>query len=126
MNNILSTTELAHIEEDMTVVDVNDDKIGTVEYVRFGDEDYTEEGPETVSGYEREGASENTFVDMIAEVFNPDDIPEPVKARMYRHGFLKVETGLFKDDRYVLLDEVARINDDTVHLTITKDDLFHL
>lgn len=128
MNNMLSTEELTRIEEGMTVIDVNGDKVGTVEFVRFGDEDYTQPGPETSEVYyatERE----DTFIDIVAQVFDPHEIdamPKELQERMYRHGFLKVDPGLFHRDRYVLLDNVNSVMDSEVHLSITKDELFNV
>ncbi len=124
MNNTLSNTELTHIQDGMDVIDVTGEKIGTVEFIRFGDEGYNNSAPETNEAY-YEG-SEDTFIDIVAQVFDPISIPKEIQARMYRHGFLKIETGLFSDDRYVLLDNVASIHNDKVQLSINKDQLFSL
>lgn len=124
MKNTLSKTELTQIQEGMQVIDVNGDKVGKVDSVRFGDEDYQQPGAETNEGYF--DANQDTYIDIVAQVFDPIDVPEEIQARMYRHGFLGVDTGLLKKDRYVLMDKVSHIRDNEIHLSITKDDLFHI
>lgn len=124
MNNALSKTELTHIKEGMKVLDVNGDKVGKVDSVRFGDENYEQPGVETTKvNY---GDNEDTYIDIIAQVYDPIDIPEEIQARMYRHGFLSIDSGFLKKDRYVLLSDVARISEDEVYLSIAKDELFHI
>ena len=115
--------QLTDIREGMDVYDMGGDKIGTVEYVQFGDEDPTKPGAETQTGtsYEARG---DTFVDDIAEALAPSDrLPETIRARMRRHGFVRIDTGLLSKDRIFMLDQVASINDDGVRLRVSRDEL---
>lgn len=112
------------IHEGMDVYDSEGDKIGTVERLYFGSEGVDEPGPEPATAPEMR---DDTLIDEIAEAFNTEDIPEEVRERLLRHGFVHVDGGLiFDKDYYVLPDKIDRVDADGVHVREREEDLFAL
>ncbi len=107
----------------MTVLDKDDQKLGTVEQIQFGDEDLERPGAETQSATEP-GKKENTLVDNIQEALMMDQpLPADIRARLLRYGFIKVDTGLVGSDCFVIADQIAGVTGDNVKLSVAKDDL---
>lgn len=52
------------------------------------------------------------------------NVDEPAWSRLSRVGFIKIDAkGWFASDRYAAADEVARVEGETVYLSVTKDQL---
>ena len=121
-----SNSILNQVHEGMDVCDNEGEKIGSVRKVFLGavtDEmDERGRGPATASNSEWR---DETLVDNIAEAFSADDpLPEAVRGRLLRLGFIRIDTsGLFASDRYVLPDQIESISDDCVRLRLSKDEL---
>lgn len=116
---------LTRISEGMTVYDRQGDKLGTVRSVHFGavsiEDDERGLGPATTSAEETAGSS---LLEDFARTFAPDQLPEPVRARLLRHGFIRVDTtGLFAADRYVMPEQIASVSSDRVALRVTREEL---
>lgn len=112
------------VEEGMDVYDSDGDKIGTVERVYFGSEDREEPGPESVTAPDP-ATGGKTLADVVADIFDPQDIPEEVRERLLRRGFLHIDGGvIFDADYYVLPNQVERVTDEDVHLRVKKEKLF--
>lgn len=114
------------IREGMTVLDVEGNRIGTVEFVKFGDEDVQRPGTEAnqVSPTPRTEVYPNFLEDIAAAISGENSVPEEVRANLLRLGYMKIgNTGLFKGSRYTTLDNVDHVHDDHVHLTIDNDAL---
>ena len=122
--NIKTQNYLTNIREDMTVVDKDNNKIGKVADVHFGDEDPTKPGAETNTPNTDKVQPESWVMDIAEALYGNDTMPEELKARFARYGYIKVDRGLFSSDRYATLDSVTAVNEDTVHLGIDKDELF--
>ncbi len=85
------------VREGMTVVDVADERLGTVAYVRRGD-------PRAVAP---------------ASGDDEPAVPEPERSELLRCGFIKIEGPDLSDtDRYVKGDRIAAVSGDTVRLTL--------
>jgi sporulation protein YlmC with PRC-barrel domain len=113
---------LSRIYEGMEVYDSDGEKIGKVERVQFGQEDTSKPGVEsaTVSST----GERDTLFDNLAEVFtDPDAVPEELRARLLRYGYIKIDTGLLKSDRYVESTQIAGVVEDHVNLHVTRDEL---
>jgi len=113
-----SPMELVH--EGMTVVDSAGEKVGTVEGLKMGDP-----GAATDRGNE---LRDEGFLGDLAQVFGDErepDVSEPMRARLLRTGYLKVDSPgfLIETDRYVPADQIASVSDDTVRLRVLKDTL---
>jgi len=117
---------LSQIHEGMEVYDREGQKVGTVEHVQFGDEDPTNPGVETRTAQNPELLN-NSLVENLAEALaGTNDVPEVVRARLLRYGFIKVDTGLLSSDRYIMPDQIAHVAEDRVHLLVLHKDLLKL
>jgi hypothetical protein len=116
--------DLTKIKEDMTVYDADGNKMGTVEYVRFSDEDPNKLGPETTTHSEFD-ATKNSIVSAFALAISADDLPDEVKMHLMRTGFIQLTTSnILKSDRYIPLDQVSDVIGENIHLSATKDEVF--
>lgn len=62
------------------------------------------------------------------DLFVPDEqiaaeIPEAILARMREQGFIEVRGGLLQSNRYVVPDQIARLDESGVYLRVRKDRL---
>lgn len=124
MNQGLGSSMLQSIREGMEVYDIEGDKIGTVSYVQFGDEDVTTSWAETQTAVDPVMRRDNSLMENIAEALTTEDnLPETVAAQMVREGYIKIDTGLLRSDRYALMSQVATVTSDRIDLNIRKDNL---
>jgi len=114
------------IEEGMAVIDLAGEKVGTVEYVQFGDpEAGTTEGNdlERPAGGFTGGFIGEAAMAVLGDEREPD-VEEPLRSQLLRYGFIKVDgSGLLDKDRYVRSDLIGNVSDDVVTLKVSKDDL---
>ena len=119
-------TILKQVHEGMRVCNNTGEEIGSVREVFLGavSENMNElgRGPATASTPEMR---DETLVDNLAEAFaDYDSLPETVRERLLRHGFIRIDThGLFASDRYALPDQIESVSDDCVRLRATVDEL---
>jgi hypothetical protein len=114
---------LMQITKGMKVYDRLHNELGTVERVQMSDDD-----PSTVEVEAAEPAPikqrDDTFIDNLAEVFAPDELPEEVRERLLQQGFIRIDSaGLFASDRYVMPDQIMSVSGDEVMLKVSKDEL---
>ncbi len=115
---------LSRVREGMAVYDVNRNHIGVVETLYFGEGTREQlergEGPATPTGPYQ---PENNLVYDIARVFDSDNVPPSIRARLRQAGFIRLDAdGFFAADRYIMSDQIAQV-DDHVHLNVTRDSL---
>src|SRR5436190_787747 len=116
-------TLLQKIQMGMRVFDRDQNDLGTVDYVKFGDEDPNKPGAETASVNPVQRDPKESLIGNLLDVFSPDDIPEELQARLLREGFVRIESpGLFHADRYVLPEQVqsVSVSEGEVRLNVTK------
>jgi hypothetical protein len=107
----------------MEVYDSDGEKVGKVEHVQFGQEDTSKPGVESAT-VSRTDDKKDTLFDNLAEVFtDPDNVPEELRQRLLRYGYIKIDMGLLKSDRFVESTQIAGIVQDHVNLHITRDEL---
>ncbi|QPC84130.1 hypothetical protein G4Y79_07085 [Phototrophicus methaneseepsis] len=112
------------ITEGMTVIDVNGNRVGNVEFIKFGDEDLQDPGVEVNEPSTAPDETPNFFDDIARAIVGGPDIPQEVRQNLLRLGYMKIgNTGLFKGNRYATLDAVDHVHDDHVHLSIDSDAL---
>lgn len=117
-------TLLQQIYRGMHVYDAEGNEVGTVDYVQFGDENPHQPGAETATVNPGQRNTSTSFVESIVDVFRPDEVPEAVKARLVRHGFVLVDApSLFNTDRYVSPDQIQSVSGDRVTLKVRKAEL---
>ncbi len=118
-NNILS-----QVYEGMDVFDREGKKVGRVEYIQIGDEDPASPGTETATARDPNKFMDDTVLDDIAEAFVGDnDIPDTIRSRMIRQGFIRIDTGMLSADRYALSEHVASVDEDRVNLRVSNNEL---
>jgi len=115
-------TILTEIHNGMEVYARDGQKVGKVTLVIFGQENPSTLGVDTVGVDNRDPMGGNIIED-IARAFNPNDVPEVVRARLLRRGFIRVDPGLLASDRYIITDQIAGVKGDRVELNINKDEL---
>lgn len=116
---------LNFIHEGMTVYDREDKKIGSVERLYFGSGstvDQDEYQMPVEPG--RADIPRDTLFDAIADVFDPNDVPDEMRERLLQRGFIRIDgAGLFAADRYVMPEQIASVSDEAVYLKVAKDEL---
>ena len=110
---------LDHVQEGMTVYDSHRKDIGSVETIYFGavgEEEVTDETvPATATG--PQDTRRESFVDLIAEAFDPRDrVPEELAERLRYKGYIKIDGGWFGADRYIMPEQIASVSDEGVYL----------
>jgi hypothetical protein len=116
---------LSKIQNGMKVYDLAQHEIGTVEYVQFGDEDPLRPGVETASANPAQTQPNGSWlVEGLTDLFSPDDLPETLKDRLLRYGFVRVDApGLFNADRYIFPNQIQSVDGNRVTLNVTRSEL---
>lgn len=110
---------IARVVPGMTVVDSTGAEVGKVELVKMGD-------PGAVTAEGQDLGENRGLVGAIGDSVWGEEpkVPASVAARLVRLGYLKVDgKGLFDTDRYVASDEIAEVTEDTVTLSVPRDQL---
>lgn len=119
----LTNEQMTQIHNDLPVFDAAGEEIGKVTYVQIGDEDPHNFEVEVATDH-RAPVDHNSFVEDLADVFTPEiNIPEEMIARMRRYGFIRIDTGLLRSDRFALADQIAHVRHDRVTLNVRHDEL---
>jgi hypothetical protein len=109
---------LEYVQEGMKVYDHEGAKIGKVSLVFSGAYEYLPQN-KALAIMELD---ESLLPDAVRDLFPPDRVPAEVRERLFQMGFIKIDTGIFGSDRYVLGNQIASIRSDSVHLTINKSE----
>jgi hypothetical protein len=109
------------LHEGMHVVDATGEDIGTVDYFEMGN-------PEAVTTAGNELRTPGGLIGSAANAIAPGesepDVPEPLRSRLRRGGFIKIDgPGLLASDRYVSTENVSEVTQDRVRLNVRKDQL---
>lgn len=102
----------------MAVYDRENEKIGTVRDIYLG----SEPGAATADD---SAVRPHSFVDDFVQALAPPAIPEVVRERLLREGFIRIDTsGIFAGDRYAFASQIRTVSAETgVTLDATRDDL---
>jgi len=119
--------DTTRIKEGMTVYNTNGDKIGTVEYVKFSDENPNHPGVETATPAESTEENRLGIIKAVATVVSiaeDDNIPQVLRDRLNHSGYIRMSsTGFFESDYYISLDKVISITGENVQVEATKEEL---
>ncbi len=119
----LTNAQMTQIHNDLPVFDSAGEEIGKVTYVQIGDEDPSTPDVEVATD-QRPAVGNNSFIEDLADVFTPEtNIPDEMMARMRRYGFIRIDTGLLRSDRFALADQIAHVRHDRVTLNVRQDEL---
>jgi hypothetical protein len=118
---------LAQIREGMDVHDREGHKIGKVDYVQLSSENPTSAEPDTVTTDQPGETMADSLIENLAEALTgTDEIPEQIRNHLLRMGFIRVDTGMLRKDRFATDDQIASVAGEHVHLSISGDDLIAL
>lgn len=109
----------------MKVLDSEHEVIGTIDDLKFP-ESATARGaqPATAGDLEDERGRNGSLMDVIAETFGRDQVPEALRERLLREGYVHIDAdGLFARDRYILPEQIAGVDGRGVMLNVTRDAL---
>lgn len=128
MDSAMRNSVFAQIHEGMEIYDRNDNHIGKVDFVYFGASSKEQldsgTGPAEPGEADTLDMRDNSLVDMLAEAFRPDEVPEVFRERLLLSGFIRMDAaGIFAADRYVTPDQIAAVSGDRVQLSVDRDDL---
>ncbi|MEP7241297.1 MAG: hypothetical protein ABI697_10470 [Devosia sp.] len=108
----------------MKVLDRSRHEIGTVDDLKFP-ENATDPDvePADIDGTDRNGRRE-TILSSIAEAFGDEPLPDALRDRLLREGYIRLDTkGLLARDRFILPSQIASAAGDEVVLNVDKDAL---
>ncbi|HVW92947.1 MAG TPA: hypothetical protein VHB74_10090 [Devosia sp.] len=107
----------------MRVIDSAQNEIGKVEDFRFSEnEEEPDVEPATLDTTAR--PADGNLMSDLAQAFAPDEMPDEMRERLLREGYILLDTkGLFAVDRYVLPEQIASSTGDTLTLSVTRNEL---
>ncbi len=115
---------LTLIEEGMRVYDYAGEEIGTVERVYMGAANKDADPGQAAATVSPASETDGGLIEDIAQAFLPQDtVPEALRQRLLRSGFIRIDGGLFSGDRYAAPDQIAGVTEDGVRLGVLRDDL---
>ena len=111
------------VKEGMDVYDADNNHIGKVESFNFGNQDPAQDAePITADGASPD--RDSTLLDNFADALWPDDMPEALRARLSREGYVVLDAdGILHKDRYIFPDQIASATADGLVLSVRRDDL---
>src|SRR5664279_3323269 len=103
------------IQLGMKVFDNSHKEIGRIDDLRFSENtDDPMIEPADIDGTDRKNQRE-TILGAIAEAFGERDIPEALRDRLLREGYIRLDTkGLLAHERYILPSQIASTGSDGV------------
>ena len=109
---------IADVQEGMDVLDRHGERVGTVAAVTMGDSSaVTSDGQEQPSGG-------GVFGDLATAFAGSERIPEGLRERLRRVGYIEIDSqGLFTGARYAASEDIDRVADGVVHLSIPSEQL---
>jgi hypothetical protein len=115
--DISNTGPIDLVVAGMRVIDATGAELGKVDDIKMGD-------PAAVTTQGEEYDDGNLLDDIGRAVFGGTALPEQIRNNLLRVGYLRVDgRSLFDTDYFVAADQIARVEGDTVHLTLAKDAL---
>jgi hypothetical protein len=97
-----------------TVVDSTGKEVGTVKFVKMGDPNaVTDEGQEDDSP---------GFLGLGGDSYDMGNLPEQARDQLMRVGFIHIDVS-WADDRFAAAGQVARVENNTVYLSVPEADL---
>ena len=106
----------------MKVFDSAHKSLGKIDDLRFP-ENATEPDvePADIDGTDK-SRKPDSIIASIAEAFGREELPEALRDRLLREGYIRLDTPLGKD-RYILPEQIASASVDEVLLNVEKDEL---
>ena len=117
-----TTDLLSQVYKGMDVYNSEGDKIATVDAVAFGAvNEASLEGEATAPATdERPIMPADVFAKVVRNLFDPGEIPDEVAERLRYSGFVRLNSGFFGGNRYIVPDQIDHVADDGIHLKVEK------
>lgn len=97
---------LTEVHEDMPVYDLVGQKLGTVKHIQFADDTSDES--------------------VMVEDSSVENASPPVKTRLLKRGFVRIEGGFLRPTYYATADQIASVMADSVQLDVSREELLRL
>ncbi|MFN8441881.1 MAG: hypothetical protein U0175_13965 [Caldilineaceae bacterium] len=117
---------LDQVRSGMNVFDRTGERIGEVSFVYLGanTEQEQERGEGPARDIPLDDGDDNSFVDMLADAFNDEEIPGEMVERLRQEGYIRIDSsGLFASDRFAMAEQIASVDEEEVHLNVAYDQL---
>jgi hypothetical protein len=98
-----------------SVVDSTGKEVGTVKFVKMGD-------PNAVTD-QGQGDGDPGILGLGGDSYDMGDLPEQARHQLMRVGFIHIDVS-WADDRFAGAGQIARVENNTVYLTVPEADLF--
>ncbi len=70
------------------------------------------------------GERDTSLIDVFWDAFTVDRVPQVLHARLMQHGFIRIDSaGLLAADRYVMPEQIGRVDGEGVYLQVERDAL---
>jgi hypothetical protein len=109
------TDFLLRIHPGMEVYDAKDHKVGTVKYVRLPDSILTD--------VDATDLEDSALRQIIAAWNSCADVPAEARGGLLQDGFVKLNLGPLRGERYILPEHISSIAPNQVRLRVERDDL---
>ena len=97
-----------------SVVDSTDKEVGTVKFVKMGD-------PNAVTDQGQEDRDPGIW-GLGGDSYDLGNLPEQARHELLRVGFIHIDVS-WADDRFAPADQIARVENNTVYLTVPEAEL---
>jgi hypothetical protein len=97
-----------------SVVDSTEKEVGTVKFVKMGD-------PNAVTDQGQEDRDPGIW-GLGGDSYDLGNLPEQARHELLRVGFIHIDVS-WADDRFVAAGQIARVENNTVYLTVPEADL---
>ena len=106
---------ISQVEIGDRVVDSTGKEVGTVKFVKMGDPNaVTDQGQES---------DDPGILGFGGDSYDMGDLPDQARRQLLRVGFVHIDVS-WADDRYAAAGQIARVANNTVHLSIPEANLF--
>jgi hypothetical protein len=116
---------LLQVRQGMEVYDEHNHKIGTVDFVKFGDDsiDADDTAEITAEADQPDELYEARMETLMLELDSASLIPEELRERMANEGFVRVDTGLLHHARYILPEQIQSVGPDRIQIEGSRESL---
>lgn len=106
----------------MKVYDSRRKHIGKIDDFKFS-ENATDPGVEPADIDGTDKPRQESLLEEVAEAFGGEQLPEALRAKLLREGYIRLDSGLLAADRYIVPSQIASAAGDEVTLNVEKDQL---
>jgi hypothetical protein len=118
---------LSRVKRGMQVYDGANKRVGKVDGVFMGEVTPLQNdlGKGAATSTPRDNPGTGSIVEDFAKGLAPDDeVPDVIKERMRREGYITIDgSGFFDHDYFALHDQIGRVDTDKIWLKVRKDEL---